>query len=59
MWKQQFLEGVKVIRELKKLPMLKDVQQASTQQEIEELVIVKVRACSVVFDFSNDNNLYL
>ena len=56
---KQLEEGLLVIRELKQMPTLKDSIIASTPEQLEEIYIVKVKACSVLFDFSNDNNKHL
>jgi hypothetical protein len=49
--------GLPLIRELKATSInLKDIKFTD---DVEELFIKKLRACVVVFDFSNDNNKYL
>lgn len=54
---QQLVNGVALIRELKaETCTLKD---AKNPQQLEELFLIKVKACEVVFDFSGDNNTYL
>ncbi len=56
---KQLEEGLNVIRELKSLPTLKDLLSNSTPEQIEEIYVVKVRSCCILFDFSNDNNKHL
>ncbi|CDW73456.1 UNKNOWN [Stylonychia lemnae] len=56
---KQLEDGLKVMKELKNLPWLKDILANSTPEQIEEVFIVKIRSCCVLFDFSNDNNKHM
>lgn len=54
---EQLEVGVALLKELKTAPALKEL--ASQGNGVEENFIKKVEACSVIFDFGNDNNRML